>query len=69
MYSQEKQNQVKPNGSEPHTRVKALTFGPTYFHAPCDAKDLGCSVVGERQKMAPCPHGESMSLEAAVSEL
>ena len=39
------------------------------FHAPCDAKDLVCLVVGERQKMAPCPHGESMSFEAAVSEL
>ena len=68
MYSQEKQNQVKPMLVS-RTRLKALTFGPTYFHAPCDAKDLGCSVVGERQKMAPCPHGESMSLEAAVSEL
>ena len=42
---------------------------PLAFHAPCDAKDLVCLVVGERQKMAPCPHGESMSFEAAVSEL
>ena len=39
------------------------------FHAPCDAKDLVWLVVGERQKMAPFPHGESMSVEAAVSEL